>query len=1036
MQHHINQATCRAPRAARSAASRPPAARGGRGGGRGAGRGAGRSASHAMAEGPDDAEDQAVIPDAAWAWIATLGFGDILPSGWPSIANVPHRAADLFTECTMVALRRMLASPDSPEGIKLLFLLPQLLLCPLPRGEKGLQRVVIQRCRRFLRGEWEQLVRAPGEPQQRVQAEVTIERAAKDAAKLVKEGQFRRAVQRLELAHLAQPNAATVAALQALHPHPNPTIVDPQANENTPAPIVLLREYFDEVMADLPRASAPGPSQFRWEHLLAVYKGGGADMLFQVCSQLAAGELPMEARPWFGGARLVALLKDVDETGAPLPPPFGGVRPIACGEVIRKLVAKIICKQDADGFRTYLCPAAVEGEMAAVTQRGVAVPGGADQMVHASRLLLEIHPEWVLVKVDARNAFNCLSRVAMLAAVRRRFPHLLAYSKLCYDSPSPLFFRMERGHMHFWSREGPHQGDPLGCLYLSLPLQEVLLDLHRAHPDVVITAYIDDVILLGPPEAVRLAYLALVEQMAERLGLDSQPRKCGVYSPRGDISAFPQDMPGVQERADGCEVVGIPIGSDEYVRSAVLRKVRRLNEVIPLLDHLHNPQMQYLLLRCCAHPRVAYLLRGVVPALMETAAAEHDDSVWQSLQRILPGAPLSERSRQVANLHIRGGGLGLTSAERISPAAYAGSWALVAAPLADSCPLHLSGVVDMIELPAIHALHQAHALHIAPAAANLQLRRAAEDADLPPHAPLPESLPTLAEIAAASKTRAQRAYAAVLLASDWGDIIDGLSEVDRTWLLAVSHHSVGGQFLLAVPRNHLFTLTVAVFQTAMRHRLRETQPVALSVRRCGGCNAELDDTATHYVHCRGASGRGGGNYRTALHNTVQGVLAGMLRSVFPANNIRVEDQYGAYSYSPGHRPDITILNTGGLGVHTLVEVTVFRPTAPANLRVRRQVMGAALEARVAAKRATYGDIGPHRLLIFAVADYGMMSVDARSLLRECAVARGDRLDVEGRLSTWSCRSFSSFWLQRLSVALSQGIATCILLQAQRDWRSQ
>jgi hypothetical protein len=40
----------------------------------------------------------------------------------------------------------------------------------------------------------------------------------------------------------------------------------------------------------------------------------------------------------------------------------------------------------------------------------------------------------------------------------------------------------------------------------------------------------------------------------------------------------------------------------------------------------------------------------------------------------------------------------------------------------------------------------------------------------------------------------------------------------------------------------------------------------------------------------------------------------------------------------------------------------------------------------------------------------MMSRDAHTLLRECIAVREDyRLDVEGRHSTWACRTFSSFW---------------------------
>ena len=46
-------------------------------------------------------------------------------------------------------------------------------------------------------------------------------------------------------------------------------------------------------------------------------------------------------------------------------------------------------------------------------------------------------------------------------------------------------------------------------------------------------------------------------------------------------------------------------------------------------------------------------------------------------------------------------------------------------------------------------------------------------------------------------------------------------------------------------------------------------------------------------------------------------------------------------------------------------------------------IGAALAAGQETQRAGYGDLGLHRLLVFAVDEYGMMSRDAQTLLREC-----------------------------------------------------
>ena len=90
--------------------------------------------------------------------------------------------------------------------------------------------------------------------------------------------------------------------------------------------------------------------------------------------------------------------------------------------------------------------------------------------------------------------------------------------------------------------------------------------------------------------------------------------------------------------------------------------------------------------------------------------------------------------------------------------------------------------------------------------------------------------------------------------------------------------------------------------------------------------------------------------------------------------------------------------------------------------------------RAETRRAGYGDPGQHRLLVFAVDEYGMMPRDAQTLLRECIAVREDRLDLEGCHYTWACRTFSSFWKQRLSVTLARRLACVILLRAQGDYR--
>jgi hypothetical protein len=67
------------------------------------------------------------------------------------------------------------------------------------------------------------------------------------------------------------------------------------------------------------------------------------------------------------------------------------------------------------------------------------------------------------------------------------------------------------------------------------------------------------------------------------------------------------------------------------------------------------------------------------------------------------------------------------------------------------------------------------------------------------------------------------------------------------------------------------------------------------------------------------------------------------------------------------------------------------------------------------------------MLVFFVDEYGMILRDAQMLFRECFAVWEDWLGVEGRHSTWSCRTFSSLWKHRLSVTLVRRLA-CVILR--------
>jgi hypothetical protein len=118
---------------------------------------------------------------------------------------------------------------------------------------------------------------------------------------------------------------------------------------------------------------------------------------------MAAGSVAPDVRPYFFGAKSIALEKK-----------GGGIRPIASGEVLRRLAGKVLCSQYQSEFSALFLK---------FNQFGVAVPGGIEALVHASRNLMRtLEADHIGLKVDLRNAFNLVDRTALLDVVARRVP--------------------------------------------------------------------------------------------------------------------------------------------------------------------------------------------------------------------------------------------------------------------------------------------------------------------------------------------------------------------------------------------------------------------------------------------------------------------------------------------------------------------------------------------------------------------------------------------------------------------------------------
>ena len=303
----------------------------------------------------------------------------------------------------------------------------------------------------------------------------------------------------------------------------------------------LNAEDFFNVVKSLPRGTGTGPSGWRFEHLKVLLEDEvTADGLFTACSLMARGDLPLEIAKLLSASRLIAL-----------PKCNGDVRPIAIGECLRCITARVICRQKREAFADYFCP----------MQHGVSTPSGSELVAHHIKLLLERNNDWVAIKTDVKNAFNSISRKELLQQCRSTFQDISKHVYQMYFDFSSLVALQNGQPVLLQSEVGVHQGDPLGPALFAMAIHPTLVDLQNTFSNIQILAYLDDVFLVGLPNDVMEAFTSLQCNFSA-IGLDIACQKCKSYCPSPAIKIPDCQLPVTPE---GIVILGMPLGNAEFV---------------------------------------------------------------------------------------------------------------------------------------------------------------------------------------------------------------------------------------------------------------------------------------------------------------------------------------------------------------------------------------------------------------------------------------------------------------------------------------
>ena len=225
----------------------------------------------------------------------------------------------------------------------------------------------------------------------------------KHARTLAREGSYGKAVKQL-----ASNGNATYDDDQALtdllRRHPQKSL---PATKDIPTPLAVSTEVVLSALKRFPRGSSPGASRLRIQHLLGAICGttapASSECLVQLTkwlNQLLSGTAHSLLAPWLCGAPLTALKK----------PNSDGYRPIAVGEVYRRLASRLACEAVRHKLPSLLLP---------YGQVGVGIKGGLEAVIHSLREMVEGMKDdgkMCILKLDFMNVFNECDRSVFFGA--------------------------------------------------------------------------------------------------------------------------------------------------------------------------------------------------------------------------------------------------------------------------------------------------------------------------------------------------------------------------------------------------------------------------------------------------------------------------------------------------------------------------------------------------------------------------------------------------------------------------------------------
>ena len=572
-----------------------------------------------------------------------------------------------------------------------------------------------------------------------------------------------------------------------------------------------------------------------------------------------------------------------------------------------------------------------------------------------------------VLKIDFKNAFNNVSRAAILEAVAKHVPAIFPWVHYTLSSPTRLTLGDKS---YILSKEGVQQGDPLGPFLFALAIVPLIVKLTEI-PDLALDLwYLDDGALGGPESALTKAF-QIIASDGPPLGLFVNAKKCELIRHSSESNTACADLPGVPVIIGNWSILGSPIGDtvfcSSFVENAVLRKTE--DSVMRCLL-LNDPQLAYSLIRkCVGFCQGVFISRSCPSRHSREMLAASDRVVATAFEKIACLHPTALQWQQ-ATLSTSRGGLGLRSSAIHAPAAYFAS--VKACAEADGWDPYLAEGFD-------YAVEEIRTLTNRP------------------HWGLDGTF----------QESSQHEVSAAIDDRQFDSLLTASTTSDRARLNSCAAQGVASAWLTAVPSPHLGTaLTPACFVAALKLYLGA--PVC-SAAPCPFCGKLMDIYGYHSLTCKSyyTMTRRHDNLRNIFFSFCEmGRLLPKREPLIPTKQL---DHKKRLVRDTNTRGDILLLSTGTRPC--AIEFAVTSPLQPLFID------GAALGTGYAAQQYAV-DVKEKKY----AAEFGKQGIDFKPMVFETFGAiciKGKELIQFVSRSVASCRNLSvSVVTQRINAQLS------------------